>query len=315
MFVCVGVWAPGAAAQQSDDVIREASKRFRRGVELYGEANYREALVEFRSAYQLAPSVTALYNVGQTQDQLQDYAGALKTFGRFLAEAPRNDSHRVEVESTVQVLRTRVGRVRITTVPEGAEVRVDDQMLGDTPFDEPLVMSVGRRKLDATIVGRVPVERYIEVAADAQLSVTLELPVAADSSPAAGQTPAQQPAEGIMAPRPDGTSTLRTIGWVATGALAAGASTFALLAVHSRNDLHSARNVFPAMSERLNHDADTTAIYSALADSLAITAVIAAGMAVYWTLSSNSIDGARRSTPPATRVSIGPLSARFETAF
>ncbi|MBV9946828.1 MAG: hypothetical protein JOZ69_08275, partial [Myxococcales bacterium] len=34
-----------AAAQQSEDSVREASAHFRRGVELYGEADYAGALV------------------------------------------------------------------------------------------------------------------------------------------------------------------------------------------------------------------------------------------------------------------------------
>src|SRR5438046_1076480 len=72
---------PSAAA------VNDAAKHFQRGVTMYTEADYRAALVEFRRAYEIAPNATVLYNIAQTYYQLQDYAGALVTFERYLAEA------------------------------------------------------------------------------------------------------------------------------------------------------------------------------------------------------------------------------------
>jgi len=61
--------------------VREAGKHFQRGVTLYNETDYRAALVEFRRAYDLAPNAAVLYNIGETEYQLRDYASALITLG------------------------------------------------------------------------------------------------------------------------------------------------------------------------------------------------------------------------------------------
>src|SRR5579864_8475531 len=119
-----------ASAQDAESATRDAAKHFQRGVSLYGEADYRAALVEFRRAYALVPNAAVLYNVGETEYQLQDYAGALTTFKRYLAETSPTESHRSEVESNVDVLRSRVGRLSIQTVPSGADISVDDQPIG-----------------------------------------------------------------------------------------------------------------------------------------------------------------------------------------
>ena len=110
------------------------------GVTLYGETDYRGALVEFKRAYELAPNAAVLYNIGETEFQLRDYAGALTTFERYLADAQPSDSHRTEVEANVRELKARVGRLTITTVPRGADVSIDDRALGKG-FENPVVVA------------------------------------------------------------------------------------------------------------------------------------------------------------------------------
>ncbi|HEX7603304.1 MAG TPA: hypothetical protein VF316_16915, partial [Polyangiaceae bacterium] len=56
--------------------IKEAGQHFQRAVSLYNETDYNGALVEFKRAYATAPNVNVLYNIGQSQFQLQRYAQA-----------------------------------------------------------------------------------------------------------------------------------------------------------------------------------------------------------------------------------------------
>ena len=85
----VGLLAPVAAVAEPDGSVREADRHFQRGVALYVEADYRGALVEFERAYTLAPNGIVLFNVGETQYQLRDYAAALATFEHYLVEVHR----------------------------------------------------------------------------------------------------------------------------------------------------------------------------------------------------------------------------------
>jgi hypothetical protein len=327
------VWRMGAAAAvasmllpansgaQTSDAAREAGQHFRRGVELYGEANYAGALVEFKRAYALASSSTALYDIGETQFQLQDYAGALQTFKKFLAEFGPGENHHAEVEAGVQVLATRVGHLRVTSVPAGADVAVDDEAIGKTPLAEPLLVSVGHRKVVASMPGREPVTRYVDVAAGDEADVTLALPEPVQVAPPSFPSTEHGAAPAVGPPRWHASSTLVTAGWITTGALAAAAGTFGLLAIHESDELKQARaGLQPAVPSGSNpaapvdQDAHEVRVFAAVADSLTIAAIVSGGLSLYWTLSSLSAPH-NTGAAPATRISFGPASARFETTF
>ncbi len=307
-----------AASAAADDSVRDAGKHFQRGVALYGEADYRAALIEFKRAYGLSPNAAVLYNVGETEYQLQDYASALTTFERYLTEAGASESHRAEVESTMDTLRARVGHVTITTTP-GADISIDDQSAGRTPFERSVLVSIGHRKVSASMAGRAPVTRYVDVAADDNVSVTLQLPSAEGSSAAAllQQLSGNTKTDAAATPSSAG-PTLRAIGWVATGAAAVGAGTFGLLAVKASNDLAAARSSYPTTSATLSHDSSLTTTYSIVADSLTAAAVVIGGITLYSTLSSSSSSSSKRGSDgptTASRLSLGPGSVRFDMTF
>src|SRR3954464_91421 len=122
----------GAATRAlADNPSREAGAHFQRGVELYNDGDFRGALVEFKRAYQIWPRANVLYDIGQTEYQLLDYASSLRTMERYLAETGPNAVHRQEVENTVEVLRGRVGRIALTTdAGDPCDVTIDDQAAG-----------------------------------------------------------------------------------------------------------------------------------------------------------------------------------------
>jgi tetratricopeptide (TPR) repeat protein len=304
-----------AAAQDADSSVRDAGKHFQRGVALYGEADYRAALVEFKRAYAQSPNVAVLYNVGETEFQLQDYAAALTTFRRYLAEAAPTEVHHAEVENNVEVLRSRVGHLNITTVPGGADITIDDQLIGKTPLDEAVLVSIGHRKVTASMAGRQPVVRYVDVAAEDNVAVTLPFAASAGAPGDEGTLRASLTAD--SSPPSHLGPTLRIAGWVATGVLAGGALTFGLLAEKAGSDLKNARNTYPTTASTLNHDASVATTYSIVADSLTVAAIVVGGITLYSTFSSASSS----SSPPArgassgARVMLGPASARFDMTF
>jgi len=300
------------ALAQSPDALREAAKRFERGVTLYGEADYRGALVEFRRAGALVPNAAVLYNIGETEYQLKDYASALTTFERYLAEAGPGDSHRAEVESNVSALRSRVGHIAVTTVPPGAEISVDDQPVGRTPLEKSVLVSIGRRKVVASLAGRLPVTRYVDVAAEDNVSVALQLSAPTGATLEAWPAARSAPSAPTDSGRPLRGADLRIAGWVTAGALAAGAATFALLAFKESDDLQAERNMYPVANGTLDHMASVTTTYSILADAFGAGAIIVGGITLYSTLSSSSSSSSQTGR---ARIDVGLGSARFETTF
>jgi hypothetical protein len=68
---------------------------------------------------------------------------------------------------------------------EGAEVSVDDLPRGKTPMTDAIIVNAGRRRITASVPGRVPAAKVIEVAGADSVEVLLDL---ADPTPSA--TPA-----------------------------------------------------------------------------------------------------------------------------
>jgi len=257
--------------------VADAGKHFQRGVTLYNEADYRAALVEFRRAYEIAPNPAVLYNIGQTYYQLQNYAAALVALGRYLTEAGSGAGHRREVEATIDTLQTRVGKVAIATSVPGSDITIDDELIGKSPLEEPVLVSIGRRKITALRDGRVVETRFVDVAAGDTVTVTLS---------AADAVRPGQPS--LAAPKDTGpTRTMVFSGWVATGVFAAATAYFEYTALSASRDLEKKRNTFPVTQSDLNDLHDTVGRNALIGDILLAATVVSAAVSLKWTLSQS----------------------------
>lgn len=294
-----------AALAQDAPAQQDAGAHFGRGVQLYNEADYRAALVEFKRAYEIAPNVAVLYNIGQTYYQLQNYAEALKQFERFLAEG--GTAHRSEVEQTVSVLRTRVGKIDVTTPSPGWTLTVDDEPAGTTPLASPLAVSVGRRKIIATKTGEQPIVKWVEVAAGDTLPVALTAaPAVAPVAPPPSTTPPPPP------PEKKSGNGLIIAGWIGTGALFAGTVITGILATSEAGKLSDAKKQVPGNQSDIDSKASSTKTLALVTDILGASTIILGGVTLYFTLTHSSSKG---EAAPTTRIGVGPSRFVLEGSF
>ena len=218
--------------------VHDAADHFERGVTLYEEHDFRAALIEFERAYSIAPHYAVLYNVGQCRYQLEDYAGSLAAFEKYLAtggtQGPADQRRRVE--ATVDDLRKRVARVLVTTDVDGAEISVDDVVVGTTPLASPLVVSEGRRKIGASKAGYATASRTVDVAGSDSTEAKLYLePTTPPVAP-----PRPLPATWVVVPPAHAASRsvapILAMFGLAAGGIGVGA-VFGVLAVGNKNDL------------------------------------------------------------------------------
>jgi tetratricopeptide (TPR) repeat protein len=286
--------APAAvrlAHAETPAAVKKAGKHFQRGVALYNETDYRAALVEFRRAYEVAPNPAVLYNIGQTYYQLQSYAQALTTFERYLAESGDSASHKKEVEDTVDILRARVGKLAIAINLEGCEVTVDDELVGRTPIGEPVLVSIGRRKVIAMCEGRTAETRIVEVAAGDLLEVKISLAASAGAQPLGAQ-PGKPAGAGTSA------ATWRKVGWISTGVLAAAAVTTGALALMASSDLDDERGTYPSSQDALDDKATKLRRLSLAADLLGAATLVVGGITLTLTLTRSKSSEVRLSVAP-----------------
>ncbi|HEY0250648.1 MAG TPA: tetratricopeptide repeat protein, partial [Kofleriaceae bacterium] len=231
------------------------------------------ALVEFRRAYELAPNASVLYNLGQTYYQLQNYASALDSFDRYLAESGDSPSHKTEVEGAIKVLKTRVGKLAVTTNLPQSEVTVDDELVGKTPIAAAVSVSVGRRKITALHEGRTPEIRYVDVAAGETSKLAIDFP---DNITRANNQPGQPEARDYARPL-----------WFTTGVIGAGAITFGVLGFFESRSLQDTRDSFPASQSEIDSKSSRVTTFAAIADIAGAVAIITGGVALYFTLSKH----------------------------
>ena len=319
-LVCLGamiVFAPrGVAAQSSthdvprpthasgagDERGQEARARYERGMQLYNEGASEGALVEFERAYQLAPSYRLLYNIALIRLQLNDYAQALKAFQEYLAEGGTEIAsvRRSEVERHVANLKTKIGRLQLVSGAHGADVLVDDVVVGRIPLAEVLVLNPGRRRIGIAR-GGLSSATVVSIAGQDFLKVELSL-----------DSPTPQPTAQVrLAASPNRTPMY--VSWSVTAALAAATTVVGILAVGAMSDLDDARTRVPTTRAQLD-EANSKMMQLALAtDILAGATAIAGATALYFALNKPSTEAS--SSQGGVRIGFGPTAVRLEHRF
>lgn len=299
LAILAAPWTASADAPKTGD----ADSHFRRGVELYKDNDYATALVEFQRAYDIDPKFQVLYNIAGSQVQLQDYAGALKTFQRYLTEGGKKVTPRrkFEVEREIEKLKKRVARLTVTTSEIGAAVSIDDMAAATTPMAEPIVVSAGRRKVTATLAGRPPVTQMVDLAGGDTQTILLQIP--------------PKPVVEVVAPpaRPLGTAAI--VAWSVTGAIVTATVVTGSLALAASGDLKDSLAQFPGDSKAIASARSRTTTFSLATDVLVGTSIAAAGVSLFLTLWKR---GAPAATPPATGVTrfvVSPAGAGIAGAF
>lgn len=288
----------GPAAAQPKDPVEEATIHFKRGTEFYDENDFRGALIEFQRAYELVPSWKILFNIGQVEMELKNYAGALAAYTRYLREGgPDVPASRVtQVSADIERLKGRVGRVAIRTT-DGAEVLVDDLSVGHAPLPEPVLVNAGRHEVKVTMAGHPPQTRVIDVAGQQEL--TLVLPLAVE--------PAAEDPVALPAPKRSSRSSSKTpmlVSWSVTGALAATAGVFSVLTYTRNARLEELRDTYPVDKQALEDQADRRRTSALLADGFTAAALVAGGVSLYLTLTRPTAKEA-----PRTALRVTPTGA------
>ncbi len=285
-----GAPAPPAKADSADPVER-ARVHYERGIQLFNEENYDAALFEFDRAYELAPSYKILYNMGRIQRQQNNYAAAARSYSRYLREggAAVSPERRAEVESEMATLSPRIASVKVTVNIDGADVYADDipvctatiesSCVGKSPLRAAIMVNGGRHKITATKQGYAPATALVSVVGSDSVDVKLDLVAYAQAAAPPRRVP--------------------WVGWVSTGALAAGAGVFGLMTLSQSSKLEDARGQKNADPDSLETRSNRTKTFGLVADGLAVGAVVVGAISLYYTIKWGKESSEARATPAA----------------
>lgn len=282
--------------------LEDGQRHHKRGVELFKNGVYDAALIEFRRAYEIAPSFKILYNIGQVSRQLDDYASAVEAYQRYLREGKGNvpTARETEVKAELEKLSQWVGKLEISSSAPEASIAVDDIVVARGSLANVLVNS-GRRKVTATLPGHAPLTRIIDVAGSdtAKLSFDFarEEPRVANEAPSAPKRevrlpnkPKEQNASRPMQRSPatnsasPAESRAHLWWWGGSAVLAAGAVTTGAFALRSARAIEDLKNGPAASASTYDQQHERMTRLALAADVLAGLAVATGSVALYLTL-------------------------------
>lgn len=105
-----------------DDLIKEATDHYERGLVLYEQGDYVGAIEEFTAGACARPHPSWYYNIGQTYERMTEFDLAVAHFEQFLREAESTDPNYSKARIRVIVLKKLPARITVATEPSGADV-------------------------------------------------------------------------------------------------------------------------------------------------------------------------------------------------
>ena len=286
-----------SAPQPGDEATERAREHYQRGVQFYRTGDDKLALVEFRRAYELSKNYRILFNIGRVNQQLNQYADALTVLERYLHDGGDDipAERRLQVQGELDELRRKTAQIAIVVNVPGADLRIDGVPIGRSPTQALIRVDAGDHHVEARRSGYQSAGRVVTVAGRDIARVSLAL---ARNKPVVAPRPTPTPS---APPEPPSTTPL-WIGWVSTGAFAAGAGVMGGLAASRANELEALRDSPTSSGSDRETVADQARRYAIAADVLTAAAVVAGGTSLFLSLSRG--DSSREVATPSTRAGL-----------
>ena len=158
----------------SDDK-EEAKQRYHKGKAFVEEGAYDKAIIELKASYDLNPVPIVQYNIAVCYDELKQYANALKHYRSFVAESKdAPEAMKNEVAKRIEELDEFIGLLKVEVDVEGAEVLIDDKLVGHTPV-KPIIIETGEHDLNIRKTGLPEIKRKFTIVSGKIVELSLKM--------------------------------------------------------------------------------------------------------------------------------------------
>jgi len=316
---------PGEVTQEKGDPKKRAKEHFATGLKFYEDGDYSLALIEFERAYSYVPDFRVLYNIGQVSIQLARYARAAQALQQYLASGGNKipAARIAAVQSDLKMLENRTAHLTVKCNVEGAEVYLDETLLGKTPMDEPILVDAGEHRIMVQRPGYLTRSEPLVLAgrdeSTLQLDLTEERPIrTVPENPIVPAPSTAPPYATPIAPAPVAPprkNEMLYVGWGATGLLTVGWAVTGYIGIKAADDLHNALR-YTATESELQSLKSKARGWLLAADIIGAAAIVTGGTTLYFTLKRPS-----REQPPTKpqvsdlRLGFSGGAAQFTAAF
>lgn len=322
-----------ARLQAADPDVR-AREYYDRAVELYTQRDYAAALEQLRRAAELRPHYRLQRALAQVHAAMRDYAAAYTANRLYLEQGGDKISPERRQEATDEMakLERLIALVTLAVDVRGALIRIDDSNVGQAPLTTPVALNVGPHQVIVSHPAYPDQSRAITAAAGTSERLEFSLARRTPASAAADEAARREAPHEVPAPMPNaagGTNPAPAraerdapdyvwLGWVATGALAAGASVTGMMALSQNSSLDDERDLAASGGsvdrDRLDSRASSLRVLATVTDVLWVAAAAAGGVTLWLTLDGSG--SSRRSAPePALEAGVGPGGLSLRASF
>jgi hypothetical protein len=151
----------------------EAKGDYDAGKILFEDGDFQTARIKYQAAYDLTHDARLLWNVAVCQKNERHYARALATLARYLADGGDllTAGDRRDAQDLSKAITPFTSAATFRVSEDGAQVWVDDALVGTTPIDQPFAVDLGPRRIRARKEGFRPYEEEVEVAGNATVTI------------------------------------------------------------------------------------------------------------------------------------------------
>lgn len=168
--------APAAPLPLSETLTGQAKADYESAKLLFSDGDNAGAAIKFKSAYDNSKDPRLLWNMAACEKNLRRYSRALKQLRQYVAEGGDKVTaqDRAEAQELIKVMEPFTAKLKIKVTEPGAEVYVDDELIGTSPI-EPLVVDFGARKVRVRKPEFEEFTKELAVGGTAELAVDVAL--------------------------------------------------------------------------------------------------------------------------------------------
>ncbi len=197
--------AQGAASQSNaaeDPDTVQARALFREGKDLLNRHEYAAARTIYLRAWSLKKNWGIAANLGTCEYYLGLYPDAADHLSFALREVPANAEPQAKprTEAMLREVRFKVVSLVVEVSPPGAEVVVDDRIVGKAPLGGPVFVEPGQHVVRARMAGRESEAKTLTEIAGIERTVVLEVPTSTTESSLPPPNPVLEPPPPVPTP-------------------------------------------------------------------------------------------------------------------
>lgn len=126
-----------------------AKQDYDAGKMLFDDGDYATALLKYQAAYEATHDARLLWDVAVCEKSLRHYAKTLATLGRYLTEGgdALSPGDRRDAQDLSRAIAPFTSAQTVNVSEQGAEIRIDGELVGHSPLPAPVVLDLGTRRV------------------------------------------------------------------------------------------------------------------------------------------------------------------------